>query len=317
MASEKNITMRQFNGVDYDTLYPKTKVEQVEGAYTQQQILSNATAALYGLGTDAVPDDVLALFGMHCWERTLHNFQLTYGKATTTILCSSTNSGSSTETISYSSSVNIGDDGVLSLVNPSTITVNMDSPGGTTLAGKYFKIGSAIYYADTDASASTRIEGSYYQVVIKDKTKSVSVYDNAVQDFVRSTDRNAYPDSGSSGGYEYQYCGVPFYNASRVPVKIVTGSYTGTDTYGESNPNSLTFDFAPQVIYVQSKNSGNGFILPSAEAGGVFYPINDCTMYTLSVSVSGTTVSWYLINASLARGQLNVSGVKYTYIAIG
>ena len=61
MASEKNITMRQYNGVDYDTLYPKTKVEQVEGAYTQQQILANSTKGLYGLGTDAVPDDVLAL----------------------------------------------------------------------------------------------------------------------------------------------------------------------------------------------------------------------------------------------------------------
>ena len=61
MASEKNITMRQFNGVDYDTLYPKTKVEQVEGAYTQQQILADSTKRLYGLGSDAVPDDVLAL----------------------------------------------------------------------------------------------------------------------------------------------------------------------------------------------------------------------------------------------------------------
>ena len=28
MALEKNITMHQYNGVDYDTLYPKTKVEQ-------------------------------------------------------------------------------------------------------------------------------------------------------------------------------------------------------------------------------------------------------------------------------------------------
>lgn len=56
MASEKNITMRQYNGADYDTLYPKTKVEQVEGAYTQQQILSDSTKGLYGLGSDAVPD---------------------------------------------------------------------------------------------------------------------------------------------------------------------------------------------------------------------------------------------------------------------
>ena len=58
MATNKNITMKQFNGVDYDTLYPKTKVEQVEGAYTQQQILSDSTKGLYGLGSDAVPDDL-------------------------------------------------------------------------------------------------------------------------------------------------------------------------------------------------------------------------------------------------------------------
>ena len=58
MATEKNITMKQFNGTDYDTLYPKTKVEQVEGAYSQQQILTDSTKGLYGLGADAVPDDV-------------------------------------------------------------------------------------------------------------------------------------------------------------------------------------------------------------------------------------------------------------------
>ena len=30
MATTKNITMKKFNGTDYDTLYPKTNVEQVE-----------------------------------------------------------------------------------------------------------------------------------------------------------------------------------------------------------------------------------------------------------------------------------------------
>ena len=61
MATEKNITMKQFNGTDYDTLYPKTKVEQVEDAYSQQQILADSTKGLYGLDSGAVPDDVLAL----------------------------------------------------------------------------------------------------------------------------------------------------------------------------------------------------------------------------------------------------------------
>ena len=60
MATNKNITMKQFNGADYDTLYPKTKVEQVEGAYSQQQILADSTKALYDLGSNAVPDDVFS-----------------------------------------------------------------------------------------------------------------------------------------------------------------------------------------------------------------------------------------------------------------
>ena len=63
MATNKNITMKQFNGVDYDTLYPKTKLEQVEGAYTQQQILADSTKTLYGLGSDAVPDDLFKTLG--------------------------------------------------------------------------------------------------------------------------------------------------------------------------------------------------------------------------------------------------------------
>ena len=58
MATTKNITMKQFNGTDYDTLYPKTKVEQVEGAYTQQQILANSTKTMFGLDENAVPDDL-------------------------------------------------------------------------------------------------------------------------------------------------------------------------------------------------------------------------------------------------------------------
>ena len=78
MATNKNITMKQFNGTDYDTLYPKTKIEQVEGAYTQQQILADSTKGLFGLGTDAVPDDafyVLSRFqkGLgdeYVWEKT-------------------------------------------------------------------------------------------------------------------------------------------------------------------------------------------------------------------------------------------------------
>ena len=77
MASNKNITMKQFNGTEYDTLYPKTVAAQIDDVYsksevyskaetysqsqlyTQAQTLTDATKTLYGLNSSAVPDDVL------------------------------------------------------------------------------------------------------------------------------------------------------------------------------------------------------------------------------------------------------------------
>lgn len=38
MATNKNITMKQFNGVDYDTLYPKTIASQVDDVYSKSEV---------------------------------------------------------------------------------------------------------------------------------------------------------------------------------------------------------------------------------------------------------------------------------------
>lgn len=38
MATNKNITMKQFNGVDYDTLYPKTIAAQIDDVYSKDEM---------------------------------------------------------------------------------------------------------------------------------------------------------------------------------------------------------------------------------------------------------------------------------------
>ena len=59
MATEKNITMKQFNGTDYDTLYPKTIASQVDGLF---QIVvttypnTEVTASLNGKTVSATSD---------------------------------------------------------------------------------------------------------------------------------------------------------------------------------------------------------------------------------------------------------------------
>lgn len=37
MATNKNITMKQYNGVDYDTLYPKTIASQIDDVYSKSE----------------------------------------------------------------------------------------------------------------------------------------------------------------------------------------------------------------------------------------------------------------------------------------
>lgn len=136
-------------------------------------------------------------------------------------------------------------------------------------------------------------------------------------EFVQSSNRNAYPDSGVSGNYEYTYLGIPFDNAVTAP-KIEIGSYVGTGSYGQNNPNSLTFGFVPSLVIVMSKNHdtggspvAHGFLLPKS---GVF--ITGVTTYNYpmdTISISGTTVTWYYKNH--AQGQLNQT-VTYEYTAI-
>ena len=61
MATNKNITMKQFNGTDYDTLYPKTIASQVDGILTAQILVTTlpnieVTASLNGKTVSAMSD---------------------------------------------------------------------------------------------------------------------------------------------------------------------------------------------------------------------------------------------------------------------
>ena len=115
-------------------------------------------------------------------------------------------------------------------------------------------------------------------------------------------------------------------------VKIEFGSYTGTGTYGQSNPNSLTFSFAPKYVWITGgfvnapywtprslyANSASSLIyVPSMPTS---YSIERYTLGTVSNgygkrSADGKTIYWYHINN--ADNQLNYSGGTYHYMAIG
>lgn len=97
------------------------------------------------------------------------------------------------------------------------------------------------------------------------------------------------------------------------PAQIYTGSYVGTGTYGQSNPNTLTLPFVPKVVFVTRKDS---FLVSSAFVGFIWLfgqdTITSSGPTTFTVNDNG--LSWYSNGAS---NQLNVSGTNYVYVALG
>lgn len=83
-------------------------------------------------------------------------------------------------------------------------------------------------------------------------------------------------------------------------VKMETGSYVGTGTYGADNPNELTFPFEPKlVIIMQDTGRSSGRIWAGNGHWG---------------TLEGNTLSWY---ESTAANQMNTSGSTYYYVALG
>lgn len=104
-------------------------------------------------------------------------------------------------------------------------------------------------------------------------------------------------------------------NATSGVAKIVTGTYTGTGTYGSDNPCTLTFDFTPKVVFFGL--SANTTYAPTHYVWGskTFALVGESGANINYATVSENTMSWYCATAAWA--QLNASGTTYNYVAIG
>ena len=102
---------------------------------------------------------------------------------------------------------------------------------------------------------------------------------------------------------------------------IEVGSYVGTGTYGSRNPNTLSFAFAPKVVFISRSNGA----IYAEEATLVFgsgssYVIMGSDTIKLALNWEVNGVGWYgtsLPAALEASGQLNANNATYRYVAIG
>ena len=102
-------------------------------------------------------------------------------------------------------------------------------------------------------------------------------------------------------------------------VKCATGTYTGTNTSGSSNPCSLTFDFVPKLLVIFGSFDTLGIrgciIIPGLGGIGVggTSANNGTQVYGVMSTLNGTTVSWY---ANQTGSQAN-SAHTFHYVALG
>ena len=123
--------------------------------------------------------------------------------------------------------------------------------------------------------------------------------------------------------------------------KVITGSYTGTGTYGSSNKCTLTFDFEPKLVIVSNSHMGAGFGTSfNSTYSGAMVAVRPTTGIhgsgSLATDIGSTSVkevrhtfdwgektfSWYTATqlagySMTASAQYNKSGTTYYYLAIG
>lgn len=143
-------------------------------------------------------------------------------------------------------------------------------------------------------------------------------------DFV--TEGQKIPSKGVYGyGPVAGWLNVIPYWAKDAGIRIATGSYVGTGSYGASNPNSLTFPFEPKfVMLTVQKNAGSGdMFLPMGgywQAGFLWHTGTAAsrianTSNITYFNVNKNTLSWY--STASPAAQLNDSSRTYEYVAIG
>ena len=278
---------------------------------------------------------MLDRYTQHWWKRRTILQEIEIANSYAAVDLSDQPSTTAGVTISYSESAHVdAATNRIELDHPTTVDVSYSKyTNANVLAGKYFKnpVHDEIRYVEpgTQATRSSRdysgsSSGKMYKVTIQTKETSIAT-EIGDWEYLQSNDRGAYPDSGISGGYEYQYLGQPFGLDNLLGgTKIATGSYTGTGKYGPSNPNSLTLDFVPQLILIFWAHSGgnapNAIAWLSKDMGFSYKPAgsNGQWYYTYPITVlppNGTDMRWY--SPADVSAQMNGSGVEYRYFAIG
>lgn len=112
--------------------------------------------------------------------------------------------------------------------------------------------------------------------------------------------------------------------ASEGGVQTHYGSYTGTGVSGSSNPNSISFPFDPYLVVIARPGeynytgSGAFAVITRGQSTFIINTVDSGFGGKNVVSFGANKITWYVkVGGFGDKTQLNESGVKYYYFAIG
>ncbi len=295
--------------------------------------LKDATAALYGLGTDAVPDDALALLSRfqgglgneYVWAKTKTEI-IEQEDSLSNVTFWSGNSGTQ-YTLYYADSVTKQSNGTYVLNSPASAEFYAQSGSSyaNNFKGKYVcaKVGygatsinspnaDGVYYIPADAAI--RFVDPYpssgpYSFVASSAIHLYGYKEAEVSyGYVNSPDSNAYPPAVSDG-YTYTALGQVGSCAH-----IETGTYVGTG----NNACSIQYERTPKFVAIFSKTTTMStdaipfaFFMPELGSGVLTYPQSSQNSYCY-------VANCYLRDNAFktSNSYMDISGRTYQYIML-
>lgn len=324
--------------VDLGPLNP-LGVLQLGTGYTKGEVLPADLQTALSLPDNATPADAYkalyrSIYGsdevIYRWLRTRPKYveKQTDAGSYPNLLAIPNNDLSSKITIQRADSISVDPlTGQVSLNNPvqESHSVNLWNDGYESyVTGRYFKVnGNSTIYKGGNNAYITYTNGIPRYLTASGTVYTVTAAPSTTDFFteiVTSTDPNAYPVAGDGWTYT-ELTPVP---TMQPCARTQSGSYVGTGTFGEANPNSLTFEFEPKLLVIVGirgypttttyrsiaviSSLGMGF-------GSTDLQYNQgVSMYAIFSSASGKTISFSSYTAAF---QQNSNGVTYFYTAIG
>ncbi len=231
----------------------------------------------------------------------------------------SNNDGSYNSYFDVSSSISVSDSGNVSLVSPTNLGF-YSSSDANAMRGKFVRLTK--YGATPGGGASWKLPDQIVYIPSDTVTnqKKISAINSST---IWVTIDRYQPVTGYAAipaGTTIEYLGKL---GDKARVQVV--SYVGTGTYGSSNPNSLTFDFVPKILFIKDDNEGQYYICLTLFGTRLTDTYKDYTFFDATGNMNypsasyarkkGKNIQWYSLRNAYV--QANGPGLKYIAIAIG